>query len=102
VDDEQTLAEIARVYSDTGMLIDPHTATGTAAARRSGRVGTTVCLSTAHAAKFPDAVERATGIRPELPAALGDLMNLPEYTTNLDADLGAVSRFVRQVSRVDK
>ena len=102
VDDEQTLAEIARVYRETGMLIDPHTATGTAAARRSDRVGTKVCLSTAHAAKFPDAVERATGIRPELPAALGDLMDLPEHTTNLDADLPAVSRFVRQISRVDK
>ena len=102
VDDEQTLAEIARVYSETGLLIDPHTATGTAAARRNDRSGATVCLATAHAAKFPDAVERATGIRPELPTALGDLMERPEQITNLDADLAAVSAFVRQMSRVDR
>ena len=61
-----------------------------------------MCLATAHAAKFPDAVERATGIRPELPTALGDLMERPEQITNLDADLAAVSAFVRQMSRVDR
>jgi threonine synthase len=102
VDDEQTLSEIGRVYRETGMLIDPHTATGTAAARRRAREGATVCLSTAHPAKFPDAVERATGIRPELPAALGDLMERPEHITRLSADLADVSAFVRRVSRVGK
>ena len=102
VDDEQTLSEIGRVYRETGMLIDPHTATGTAAARRQAREGATVCLSTAHPAKFPDAVERATGIRPELPSALGDLMERPERITRLSSDLADVSAFVRQVSRVGR
>ncbi len=102
VDDDQTLSEIGRVYRETGMLIDPHTATGTAAARRSDRSGAVVCLSTAHPAKFPDAVERATGIRPELPSALGDLMERPEQITRLTADLADVSTFVRQISRVGR
>jgi len=102
VDDDQTLSEIGRVYRETGMLIDPHTATGTAAARRSDRSGAVVCLSTAHPAKFPDAVERATGIRPELPSALGDLMERPEQITRLAADLADVSAFVRQISRVGR
>ena len=102
VDDDQTLSEIGRVYRETGMLIDPHTATGTAAARRSDRSGAVVCLSTAHPAKFPDAVERATGIRPELPSALGDLMERPEQFTRLAADLADVSAFVRQISRVGR
>ncbi len=102
VNDEQTLSEIGRVYRDTGMLIDPHTATGTAAARRRHQTGATVCLSTAHPAKFPDAVERATGIRPELPSALGDLMERSERITRLSADLTDVSGFVRRVSRVGR
>ncbi|MEE3068954.1 MAG: threonine synthase, partial [Actinomycetota bacterium] len=102
LDDEETLAEISRVYRDSGMLIDPHTATGTAAARRSRSNGTTVCLSTAHPAKFPDAVEKATGIRPELPPELGDLMERSERMTDLPADLAAVSDFVRGVSRVSR
>lgn len=102
VDDEQTLVEIGRVYREAGMLIDPHTATGTAAARRSTRTGATVCLATAHPAKFPDAVERATGIRPQLPSALGDLMERPERITSIPAHLADVSAFVRQISRVGK
>ena len=102
VDDEETLAEIGRVYRDSGMLIDPHTATGTAAARRSRSNGATVCLSTAHPAKFPDAVEKATGIRPELPPELGDLMERSERMTDLPADLAGVSDFVRGVSRVSR
>src|SRR5690606_29964168 len=82
-DDEQTLAEIARVYADTGMLIDPHTAAGTLAARRLGGAGAdtpVVTLATAHPAKFPDAVERATGVRPALPPHLADLFERPERT----------------------
>jgi threonine synthase len=102
VDDEETLAEIGRVYRDTGMLIDPHTATGTATARRSRSDGATVCLATAHPAKFPDAVEKATGIRPELPPELGDLMERTERMSDLPADLAAVSDFVRGVSRVSR
>ena len=102
VDDEETLAEIGRVYRDSGMLIDPHTATGTAAARRSRSNHATVCLSTAHPAKFPDAVEKATGIRPELPPELGDLMERTERMSDLPADLAAVSDFVRGVSRVSR
>ena len=102
VDDEETLVEIGRVYRDSGMLIDPHTATGTAAARRSRSNHATVCLSTAHPAKFPDAVEKATGIRPELPPELGDLMERMERMSDLPADLAAVSDFVRGVSRVSR
>jgi threonine synthase len=102
-DDAETLAEIGRVHADTGILIDPHTATGTAAARRLGAVtpGTpVVTLATAHPAKFPDAVERATGVRPSLPAHLADLFDRPERTQTLPNDLAAVQRFVRSVSRL--
>jgi threonine synthase len=53
-----------------------------------------VTLATAHPAKFPDAVERATGIRPALPAHLADLLERPEYFTRLPNDLSAVEEFV--------
>jgi threonine synthase len=102
-DDAHTLAEIGRVYAATGLLIDPHTATGTAAAHALGgaRPGMpVVTLATAHAAKFPDAVERATGVRPELPPHLADLFERPERTRTLPNDLATVQAFVRSVSRV--
>ena len=99
VDDDETLAEIARVHAETGMLIDPHTATGVGAARRLGGVHPIVTTATAHPAKFPDAVERATGVRPALPDHLADLFERPERTVSLPNDLAAVQTFVASVSR---
>jgi threonine synthase len=101
VSDDETLAEIARVYRDCAMLIDPHTAVGTAAAhrRQAGDRPPVVTLATAHPAKFPDAVERATGVRPLLPPHLADLMERPERTSVLPNDLAAVQAFVRHVAR---
>jgi threonine synthase len=98
VDDEQTLAEIARVHAETNLLIDPHTATGTAAARAVGGDRTVVTLATAHPAKFPEAVHRATGIIPELPAHLADLFDRPEKIVDLPADLETVRAHVRRLA----
>jgi threonine synthase len=103
VDDAMTLDEIAETYRGSGMLIDPHTAVAVAAARREvskSPVSTPiVALATAHPAKFPDAVERATGIRPPLPPALAEITEKRERITILPNDVGAVARFVRAHAR---
>jgi threonine synthase len=57
-----------------------------------------VCLATAHPAKFPDAVEAAIGIRPELPAHLADLFDRDEYVTRLPNDLDRLKAHIRQVT----
>jgi threonine synthase len=97
LDDGETLAEIARVQAETGYLVDPHTAVGIGAARRLRRDPDEriVCLSTAHPAKFPDAVERATGVRPPLPERLADLFDRPERYETVPADLKVIQDFVR-------
>jgi threonine synthase len=56
-------------------------------------------LATAHPAKFPDAVERATGERPVLPSHLSNLFDLPEHTEHLPNDLAAVEAFVTAFSQ---
>ncbi|MGA0864130.1 MAG: threonine synthase [Ilumatobacteraceae bacterium] len=93
--DHDTLETMRRVYESTGLLLDPHTAVGVKAARewRDDAVPM-VTMATAHPAKFPDAVERATGVRPELPEHLADLMERPEKTTRLVNDLAVVEQFV--------
>jgi len=90
------LAVIAEVYARHGMLIDPHTAVGIGAARHCDVPGDgpVVCLATAHPAKFPDAVEQATGIRPALPAHLADLFDRPEKCDSLPNDLDTVRRYI--------
>ncbi len=98
VDDERTKAVIAEMFAKTGELVDPHTAVGidAARARRGDPSVPMVALATAHAAKFPDAVEAATGIRPELPNRLADLYDRAERFTVLPNDLAAISGFIRQ------
>jgi threonine synthase len=94
-DDRETLQAIAEVRRQTGELVDPHSAIGIAAAHAADAKGPIVALATAHPAKFPDAVERATGIRPALPAHLADLLARPERVEVLPNDLNAVQGFVR-------
>lgn len=97
VDDDATLAEIKRVHDATGELIDPHTAIGVAAARAvpSDPDIPRIVLGTAHPAKFPDAVEAATGIRPQLPEHLADLLDRPERADTLDNDPSVLADYLR-------
>ncbi len=100
-DDADTLKEIDATHRATGELLDPHSAIAVAAARRARRDKTApiVALATAHPAKFPDAVERATGIRPPLPPRMADLYDRPERIHALPNDLGAVEDFIAAHAR---
>lgn len=97
LDDAGTEAEIRRLHAATGYLADPHTAIGIAAARALPCAGgiPTVAMATAHPAKFPDAMERATGHRPALPPRMADLFEREERFTVLPNDLTAVEAAVR-------
>ena len=97
LDDEGTLAVIAETPRETGLLIDPHSAVGIHVGRAVRRDGSAplVALATAHPAKFPDAVEDATGIRPELPPPLADLFEREEHFEVLANDPAAVQAFIR-------
>ncbi|WP_416898179.1 MAG: threonine synthase [Minwuia sp.] len=106
VDEEATLAEIRRLHAETGEIVDPHTAVGTASARQARAAGAVtpetplISLATAHPAKFPDAVERAIGRRPALPERMGDLMERPERAADLPNDLAALQTFITERARV--
>ncbi len=98
VDGDDMAGAMASANHLYGQLIDPHTAIGLAAA---GRIAPDlppgvpmVTLATAHPAKFRDAVERATGLRPGLPSRLGNLFDREERCTALPGDYGAVKDFV--------
>ncbi len=101
LDDGQTLAAIDAEYRAGGELLDPHSVIGVAAGRAKGRHPATpmVALATAHPAKFPDAVERATGMHPALPPRLADLFDREERYEVLPNDLAAMMAHVR--ARVD-
>ncbi len=103
-DETETAAAIRAAWREAGQLVDPHTAVALAVADRDttdSRIPNIV-LSTAHAAKFPDAVESACGVRPQLPAWLEGLMTKPEQVKIMKNDQVEVERFIRSVSRAAK
>ena len=83
---------------ESGQVIDPHTAIGLAAARRAALPADVpvVTLATAHPAKFRDAVERATGVRPGLPARMGDLFEREERYASLPGTFDAVTAYIAE------
>jgi len=95
--DEETTEMMRACYKETGYLIDPHTAVGLYAGWqvREDPSVPLVSLACAHPAKFPDAVEKATGIRPPLPEAMADLFDKPEIFTVLKNDIDIVKTFVK-------
>jgi len=96
-DDAETLATMRWLKHESGVTLDPHSAIGVAAGSRAVvEPGLPmVSLATAHPAKFPDAVEQATGVRPGLPPHLADLFERPERIETVANDAGAVKDAVR-------
>jgi threonine synthase len=98
VDPDDMANSIRWAWEAAGELIDPHTAIGLHAARAAGLPAgvPVVTLATAHPAKFPDAVERATGHRPGLPERIGDLFEREERCDELPGTYDAVAAYVAQ------
>ncbi|HMA72786.1 MAG TPA: threonine synthase [Xanthobacteraceae bacterium] len=94
--EDETAAAIRTTRRETGYLIDPHTAVAVAVAEKESRDPAipTVVLSTAHPAKFPDAVEKACGVRPGLPDWLADLGSRRECATVLPPDPSAIENHI--------
>ena len=96
--DAGTMQEMKQVLMSTGELIDPHTAISVAAGRAMARENSApiVAQAAAHPAKFPDAVEQATGRRPALPPHLSDLYERTERFDVLPNDLTTMQDHIRR------
>lgn len=94
ISEQETERTIDSVYRQAGILIDPHSAVGVAAARREHLGVPMIVLATAHPAKFPDAVQRASGRLPERPERLSARLGQNERCATLPNDAGTVARFI--------
>lgn len=101
LDDAATKRKIRQIYQEYDILLDPHTAVAAAATdalRQNGEQ--IVTLATAHPAKFPDAVEAATDVHPNLPPRLADLYDRDERYDVLPNDFNAVRDYVQTRTRL--
>jgi threonine synthase len=102
VSEADTTRTLVSTLNQTGEQVDPHTAVGLSAAARLARDpgdGPTVVLSTAHPAKFPEAIQAALGLTPGLNAKSRGLFDKPERIDHLPADVDAVKTYVRAFAR---
>src|SRR6056297_251452 len=96
VSEDQTLAMITQAQDHMGELLCPHSAIGVAVAEaQRDRATPMVTLATAHPAKFPDAVQKATGLRPPLPERMADLFDRTERVTRLANDLDTLETHIK-------
>src|SRR6185312_3830809 len=100
-DEDEVAAAMRATFREAGYCVDPHTAVALAVAEKEARDPKIpmIVLSTAHPAKFPDAVAAACGHSPKLPDWLADLAGRKERITVLPPDQAAVEKFVLSVSR---
>ncbi|WP_372603428.1 threonine synthase [Actibacterium sp.] len=95
--EDETSATITGMFASTGEILCPHTAVAVKVANEQPVTAVPmISLSTAHPAKFPDAVEAATGIRPPLPARMADLLDRPERVTRVANDLSAIEALIHE------
>jgi len=101
IDEAQTDGAMARAYGSSGMAIDPHPAVALAGAevRETDMTVPTIVLSTAHPAKFPDAVRSATGVFPSRPEAVTARAELPERIDRLAANETALKTYLREFAK---
>ena len=96
VSEEETSATIKEFYANTGELLCPHSAIGVRVAQALRDPATPmITLATAHPAKFPDAVEAATGVRPPLPDHMADLFDRDERVTRVSNDLASLKDIIK-------
>lgn len=100
--EEDTLATIKATLAASNKLVDPHTAIGLKVGTECRKNSKTplVTLSTAHPAKFPAAVEKASGIYPQLPPHLADLFEREERLVTLPNDLATVQSYIKERARI--
>jgi len=98
--EDETSATIRAVHAATGYTLCPHSAVGVKVAEEQPESATPmITLATAHPAKFPDAVEAATGVRPPLPKRMADLYERPERVTGVANDLAAIESLIEERRR---
>jgi len=95
VSEAETLATIASVHATCGQLLCPHSAVGVRVAQSFSSQVPMISLATAHAAKFPDALTRAIGCHPALPAHMAPITTQPERITKVANDLGGIMGLIK-------
>ena len=97
--EKETNLAIKEMYNDHKILIDPHSAIGVGVLKKIPLKETVITLATAHPAKFSNAILNATGVQPELPEKVKNIMTKEEIYKNLPNDLKKIQNFILEKAK---
>ena len=92
----ETRKTIKNIYEKYQILIDPHTAIGVGALNNLSFKENSVILATAHPSKFSEVVENETGVKPELPENLKNILSKKEIYKKLPKDLNIIQNYIKE------
>jgi len=94
--ENETKSVITEIYKDQKILIDPHTAVAIGVSKKISLAGNTIILATAHPSKFEDTVMKETGVKPELPATLKNILDKKEEFEKIPKDIKKIQNYILQ------
>ena len=97
--EKETNLAIKEIYDNHKILIDPHSAVGVGVLKKIPLKETVITLATAHPAKFSNAILNATGVQPELPEKVKNIMTKEEIYENLPNDLKKIQNFILEKTK---
>ena len=92
--EKETKLVVNEIYKNQGILIDPHTAIGIGVMKKISLEGNTIILATAHPSKFSDIVMKETGVKPELPENLKNILVKKEKYEKFSKDLKKIQNYI--------
>ena len=92
--ENETRSIISEIYKNNKMLVDPHTAVGIGVTQKIPLKEKTIVLATAHPSKFSDVVVKETGVEPDLPKSLQDILTKKEEYKRLPKNLENLKNYI--------
>jgi threonine synthase len=96
INEKEVLDIIKEVYTKYDIILDPHSAIGFGALNKVNIDGNNIVLVTAHPCKFPDAIDKSIGIKPELPDELKYVMDERENYDIISNNLSKTQKYIKE------
>ena len=96
INENEVLDVIKEVYAVHNIVLDPHSAIGFGALKKVNIEGNNIVLATAHPCKFPEAIDRSIGIKPDLPDELKYVMDEKENYDIISNNLSKTQQYIKE------
>jgi len=94
--ENEILDTIKEVHIKYDIILDPHSAIGFGSLNKVNLEGNNIVLATAHPCKFPEAIDKSIGIKPDLPDELKYVMGEKENYDIISNNLSKTQQYIKE------